>query len=249
MLNRFLAANRHLCTKLMPYLPQARTNIFNLYEEIVSRYLNSQPNRLVVDIGSGNVCPFAQNRDPRGNSRIIAVDVSEEALRNNSDVDEKRVIDITSELPFEDEEVDMVVSRSVLEHLDNPGSFVIHSHRILKKNGHFIHLFPSKFAFFALINQMLPTSLSKKILYSLFPESRGISGFPAFYNKCYYSAIKSMLEKSGFEIIDIHFGYYQSGYFSFFFPLFLLSSLCEILLRFLRIKNLCAYLLVVAKKK
>ncbi|HXX57407.1 MAG TPA: class I SAM-dependent methyltransferase [Thermodesulfovibrionales bacterium] len=249
MLNRFLAANRHLCTKLTQHLPQAKPNIFYLYEEIVSAHLNARPNQIVVDIGGGNVCPFASHRDPQGNSRIIAVDVSMDALIDNLDVDEKIVIDTREELPFRDDEVDMVVSRSVLEHLENPDRFVMHSHRILRKNGYFIHLFPSKFALFALINRMLPRTLSKKMLYLLFPESKGIGGFPAFYNKCYYSAMKSLLEKNGFELIDVHVSYFQSGYFGFFVPLFVLSSLYEIMLRFLRIKNLSAYLIVVAKKK
>lgn len=77
----------------------------------------------------------------------------------------------------------------------------------------------------------------------------GICGFPAFYDKCYYSAIKQLLGKHGFEIIEIKLSYYQSRYFNFFFPLFLISVIYEILLMVMGVKDLCAYILVVARKK
>jgi len=249
MLDRFFAINRNLCNKLEWYLPQARTKIFYLYEKIIAEYMNSKPNQVIIDVGGGGKCHFAKYKDPNADIKIISVDVSYEEMKNNRDVDEKIVANIMNGLPFEDKEVDLVVSRSVLEHLENLENFITNSKRILKKGGYFIHLFPSKFSPFALVNQMLPKDLSRKLLYFLIPESRGISGFPAFYDKCYYSAIKLLLGKHGFEIIDIHFSYYQSRYFIFFLPLFLISALYEILLRTIKIKNLCAYILVVARKK
>lgn len=42
--------------------------------------------------------------------------------------------------------------------------------------------------------------------------------------------------------------YYQSSYFAFFFTLHILSAVHEILPQVLDAKNLCAYILVVARK-
>ncbi len=251
ILNEFIKINRNLCKRVEPYLPQAKINVHSLdslYEVEVARYINSRPEQVVVDVGGGKSCSFAKCRDHAVKARIIAVDISEEEMKDNRDVDEKRVADITQDLPFDAEEVDLIVSRSVLEHLENLEAFVSNSKRALSKGGYFIHFFPSKFAPFALINQALPNKLSKELLNFLMPERKGILGFPAFYNNCYYSAIKGLLEKHDFEVIETRLSYYQSPYFSFLFPLFIVSALYEVLLYAFGVKNLCAYMLVVARK-
>lgn len=256
ILDRFFEMNRSLCRRIGRFLPQSKPiqqfeghPLFRLYEKVVVRYMNSRPNQVVLDIGGGEACTFAKYRDPAVNATIVAVDVSEKAMMNNVDVNEKKVADVTEDLSFGDQEVDLVVSRTLLEHLHNIEIFIADSNRVLKKNGYFISLFPSKFAPFALINRMLPVSLSSKLLYYLIPRGRGFTGYPAYYDRCYYSAVKSLLEKHGFEIVDVHLNYSQSHYFSFFVPLYLLSALYEIILQAVGARNLCAYVLVVARKK
>lgn len=249
MLRKFFALNRKLCEILEHYLLHKRENIFSLYEKLVAQYVNSRYKQIVIDIGGGKTCSFAKYKNPDMMPTIVAVDISAEEMRNNCDVDEKRVANIMQGIPWGDEGADLLVSRSTLEHFETLHNFIIESKRVLKKNGYFIHLFPSKFTPFAIANQMLPKKLSKKLLHLLRPESKGISGFPAFYDKCYYSAFKSLLEKNGFEIVDIHLSYYQSSYYHFFLPLFLVSAIYDIILEAIGAKNLCAYLLVVATKK
>ncbi|MBN2468464.1 MAG: class I SAM-dependent methyltransferase [Deltaproteobacteria bacterium] len=241
--------NQDGCARLERYLPQARVNIFELYAATVARYMNGKPHQTIVDVGGGKSCPFSGYRRPGTQTKIIAVDVSAEELADNEDVDEKRVANIMEHLPFEDGEVDIVVSRSVLEHLENLDLFVTEAARVLKKDGYFIHLFPSKFAPFSAINQLVPNKVAKRLLYSLHPNAKGICGFPAYYNKCFYSAIKSLLHKNGYEIVESHVSYYQASYFKFFVPFFLLIALYEIAVRFLGVKNLGAYLLIIAQKK
>jgi hypothetical protein len=147
--------------------------------------------------------------------------------------------------------VDLVVSRWVLEHLQDLEAFVTGSSRSLKKGGYSIHMFPSKFAPFALINQALPKNLSRRVFDLFVPEyqEKGIHRFPAFYDRLYYSAIKALFEKHDFEVERTHLSYWQSPYFSFFLPLFVASAFYEILLYALGLKNLCAYVVVVARKK
>ena len=248
MINKLIALNNEWCNKLERYLPQARVNIFHQYDETVARYMNSRTDQTIVDVGGGKTCSFAIHRKPDMNTKIIAVDMSQEEMENNLGVDEKKVAIIDQHLPFKDNEVDMVVSRSVLEHLKNLECFIVEANRILKKDGYFIHLFPSKFASFAIINQLLPKRLSKKIVTYFHPDTKGICGFPAYYNKCFYSSIKTLLKENGYEIANIYLSYYQASYFKFFIPLFLIMAFYEGFLQFFRAKNLCAYIMVVAKK-
>ena len=160
----------------------------------------------------------------------------------------KIVADVAQGLPFKNERVDLVVSRAVLEHLENIETFIIDSRRILKKNGYFIHLFPSEVRPFCNYQSIFTRKIIKEIIIFLNPKVRVYVGFHLFIKKCYYSAIKSLLERCDFEVVQMHFGFYQSPYFNFFVPLFLLSAIYEILLLVIGAKNLCAYILVVSKK-
>ncbi len=249
MLGKLIKANRNLCKKVESCLPQAKASIWSLYEVEVARYMNSRPEQVIVDVGGGKSCLFAKYRDPAMKAEIVAVDISEDELRENRDVDEVRVADIMQGLPFNAEEADLIVSRSVLEHLNGLEGFISNTQQTLRAGGYSIHVFPSKFAPFALINRALPKRLSKRLLDLLLPESKETCGFPAFYDNCYYSAIKALLEKHGFDVVRTYLSYYQSPYFSFFFPLYIVSASYELLIYAFGAKNLCAYVLVVAKKR
>ena len=177
--------------------------------------------------------------------------MSAEELAFNNDADEKIVFDLTSgeRIPLEDESVDMVTSSSVLEHLKNLENAVKEVSRILKPGGKFISVLPSKFALFTMINQLLPNWLARKILFAIRPETKGFCGFIAYYDHCYYPALKNLLSKHGFGNINFMFDYNQSGYFSFFVPFGLISLLWDCLMYILHMKPLCAYICFTAEKE
>jgi SAM-dependent methyltransferase len=179
----------------------------------------------------------------------VAVDASEDELLHNKDVDEIRVADVVEGLPFAPAEVDLLVTRSVLEHLPDVARFIENSARVIKPGGHCIHLFPSKFAPFALINQALPNRAAAKVVHFLRPGSENVLGFPTFYDRTYRSAITALLEDAGFSIVEETTTYAQSSYFAFLLPLFLLSAAYELLVSNLRLRNLGAYTLIVARRE
>src|SRR5919202_4143901 len=248
-LNKFIAANKRVSIGLERYLPQVRPNPFELYAERVSALLEAESPTVIADIGGGRSCTFAHLRPAGSRSRIVAVDVSAEELALNDEVDEKRVADVIEGLPFEDGELDAVVSSSLLEHLSDVEAFVSHSARVLKPGGRWIHVLPSKFAPFSLANQIIPRRFRRRVLFALLPETRGKCGFEAYYDRCYYSALIPLLERHGFEIEDVYVGYFQSWYLSFFLPAFLVSAAYELALYMLGAKNLAAYLVVSASKR
>jgi len=248
MLRRFIDANRRLSRRIEPWLPQAREDLFGVYENVVARYMNERPHQLIADVGGGKSCPFARYRYAGSGTRIVAVDVAEDEIRENHDVDETRVADIMHELPFGDGEVDLVVSRSVLEHLTDLEAFVAAAHRVLKAGGYSIHLLPSRNAPFAAINRALPPRLSRRILYFLQPQVAGICGFPAFYDHCSDSALTKVFSRQGFEVVERRISYYQSRYFDFLVPLFVLSAAYEMLVRAVGARDLAAYVMIVARK-
>lgn len=163
-------------------------------------------------------------------------------------MDEKIVADITKKIPLDSDSVDMVTSASVLEHLENLESAVVEVSRILKKGGYFISVLSSKFALFSVINQCLPSAISRKILFAMHPETKGICGFKAYYNNCYYKAMEKLLKKHDFKNIEFSFMYNQSTYFSFFLPFAILSCSWDYLMYKLNLKNFCSHIMFVAEK-
>jgi len=124
MLQAFFNLNRSVCRAIRPYLPQARENLFAKYEETVVRYMGHRADQIVIDIGGGKSCPFAKHANAEARTTIVALDISAEELRSNADVTLKVVGDLTGRMPMGNETADLIVSRSVLEHLEDLDSFM-----------------------------------------------------------------------------------------------------------------------------
>ena len=243
----FFALNKQACGYLKPLLPHARAALRERFGLIVTGCLSTlRDGAVVVDVGGGKRSRFM--RRATDSVKVLALDVSAEELRDNDDVDAKVVADAVQSLPFRQGGVDLIVSSSVLEHLPGTEAFIQHASAALRAGGYFIHLFPCRYAPFALLNQLLPHRSARKILQFFRPGSEGRLGFRAFYDQCYPSAMRRLLNEAGFDEVDIHVAYYQSSYFAFFLPLFVLSVLYELCVYALGVQDLCAYALVVARK-
>lgn len=242
---RFLALNRRCADHLEARLPHA-VDLHALWTARVSDLLNARPGQVVVDAGGGKASSFAANRRSPG-TRIIAVDISEEEMRSNTDVDEKRVANIVQNLPFENGEVDLLVSRSTVEHLHDVEGFMRNCRRVMKDGGYIVHDLPCKNAPFALANRVLPPRVTKALLRLFMPWSEGILGFPAYYDRCSPAAMMRLVEDCGFEVEEVMVSWYQARYFDFLFPLFVLNVCYELTVRALGMRELCACFVVVAR--
>jgi SAM-dependent methyltransferase len=136
----------------------------------------------VVDVGGGRSCAFAAVIPRDRGIRIVAVDISPEELARNSDVDETRVADVAQGLPFGVGEVDLVVTRTLLEHVNGVAPAVRHIGRILKPNGTTLHLIPGRYSLFGLAARLLPFGPLKWLLHAVRPETRGQVEFPVYYD-------------------------------------------------------------------
>lgn len=243
-LQNFFNANREIARPLLAYLPQGPALAFIKFKEVVQNYINLQKNQVILDIGGGRQCSFSANKPVT--TRLICLDISQEQLDQNQDADVRLLADATQEIPLPDNSVDLVVSRAVMEHLDSPQAFLHHSYRVMKPGGYAIHVFPCKFAPFAMINRLLPSALGRKVLFKFQPGMQGKGGFPAYYRKCYYTGIKKIFSEAGFIIKDMQLFHSQSVYFDFFLPMFLVVALYEIVT--MPVKDLASFMLVVAQK-
>ncbi len=247
-LHTFIGANRRCCDPLAAVLPHTRVDVFTRYSDTVARTIARRPGQLVADVGAGHVAPYAAGLPVLGRTRIVGIDLSLQTMEGNDALDEKRVADVVAEgIPFPDAEVDIVTSRSVLEHLSNVELLIGETARVLKQGGYSIHLFSGGLSHVALINRMIPEKLAREMLYALHPTSRGVGGQPTVYDRCHYRAVKRMFEGNGFDQVDIYASF-GSDYFYFLVPLFLLESLYLVALQTLRVRSLAVSYLVLARR-
>lgn len=249
-LSAFFAWNRKLRVLIERVLPESfLVNLHRRYEKVVAERVNSRADQLIIDIGGGKMCPYQRFINDPDRQTIISIDNSEEELQQNQDVAFRVVSDAVQSIPLRSKTIDLLSSRSVLEHLDDVDRYLHNCADVLKEDGLLIHSLPCKFAPFALINQILPNKVAQGILYYFQPQWEQECGFKAYYNHCYYSGIKSLLEENGFEMVSVEFRYYQAIYFDFFVPLYLWFLLYDLIVSTLGIKNLSCQMLFVARKR
>ena len=250
LLTGVVACNRKISRALEARLPAAFTrHLHTLYKFEVADLVNRRPGQVVLDIGGGKECPFLPFVEEPARHLVVAVDYSADELRLNPDLRTKVVADAASrEFPFGDGSADLVVSRSVVEHLPDNKVFFENCARVLRPGGMLVHTFPCKFAPFSLVNQLLPNRLTRRLLAYFHPEWQDECGFVAYYDHCYHSAIRQVIESSGFRNPRFSFRYYQSIYFNFCFPIFALLLVYDLVVWSLRIRNLACAMLVTAER-
>ena len=243
-LHNYITKNREISRRVSTYLPTRKIDPFNDYEDTVTKVIKQIKNPLVLDIGGGKQCFLASHTDC--DSRNICLDLQMRQLCANYDANYLIMGDALS-IPLSDDCVDLVISRSFIEHVPSVETLFKETNRVLKKGGYLISVFPSKFAIFAIINQLFPEYLSKKALHHLVSTRDNELGFNAYYDKCYFTGINSLLNKNNYKVVDIKDYHFSSAYFEFFLPLFLISCIYEICTQ--PFKNLASYLLIIAKKE
>jgi len=118
----------------------------------------------------------------------------------------------------------------------------------LRPGGALIAQFPSSLAPFAIINKLLPQKTKKTLLETLIPTKVDEVGYNVYYDKCRYSSFKAAAERCGFQVEYYLPSYMSSDYFTWFFPLFLLSQLLDIARLIFGTKDMASYNLFVLRR-
>jgi SAM-dependent methyltransferase len=246
VLRRFVAANVGLsrATERRLDLPTDKT-LWRRFETQAGEAIRDlPPGGVAVDLGGGRRCVYAGQLEPGQDARLVAVDVSREELALNTDVAETHVADVSDRLPFEDESVDLILSRALLEHVDGVPRAVSEMGRVLRPGGQTLHLIPGRYSLFGTVARVLPFKPLLAVVHAVMPWTRGQVEFDVHYDHCYPQAMERMFREAGFREVDVSVTWAQPGYFEAAYPLFLLHAGYEWLTRRLRARRLAAYMLV-----
>jgi SAM-dependent methyltransferase len=241
----FVSANRRLSRRLTPS-HWIHANNFSMYRKCGMILLAQPELKRVADVGAGKSWMFPADMKERFGVHLIGLEIDEDELRQNTVVDEKIVCDVTKSIPVEG--IDLITAYSGVEHFRDNQAFLHNAHRALVPGGYLIAQFPSSLAPFALLNRVLPRRVARGLVHELVPGSAGECGFKAYYNGTRYSLFKKMAENAGFEVDYYYPTYFSSDYFGFFVPLYLLSTLYDLIRFGLGVRDLSSYNLFVLRK-
>jgi ubiquinone/menaquinone biosynthesis C-methylase UbiE len=201
-----------------------------------------------VDLGGGRSCVYASAVPRDRGVRLVAVDISAEELAHNADADVTMVADVARALPFSDGEVDLLVSRVVLEHVDGVPAAIANIHRVLKPGGRTIHFVPGRYATFALAARLLPFKPLLRLLHFAIPGSVGVVEFDVYYDQTDPVALERLFRAAGFREVTVTWTSAQADYFKSFLPAYVLVAAYQTVVRALGLRRLAAYVMVDARR-
>ena len=209
---RLRSINLALCRRIHWRLPAAfREHLAPVYQQMVLYLAQRLESGTIMDIGAGFIAPVSGATGLPSGIDVIGLDLSHEALANNLDVDYRLAADACKPWPVADASIDIVISRSVIEHLQDTETFARECHRVLKPGGYSVHLLPGRNAPFSLLNRLLPNSIANRLLLWAFPDKIDELGFPAYYQNCSYPKLVRLFEDNGLELELSRLRYYQAS--------------------------------------
>jgi 2-polyprenyl-6-hydroxyphenyl methylase/3-demethylubiquinone-9 3-methyltransferase len=214
-----------LQTRLTSALDQFLPSRYRVYgrryyrETLVPRYLVY--GQTVYDVGGGANPFLALETKARLGARVVGIDISASELERapEGSYDETRCADIAEFRGAGD--ADIIICQSVLEHVRDVRAAFHSLASILRPGGRALLFVPNRNAPFARLNRLLPERVKRGVLFSLYPQKRPTSGFPAYYDRCTPRDFRGLAEECGLAVeAEEHF--YICSYFFGILPAYVL---------------------------
>jgi ubiquinone/menaquinone biosynthesis C-methylase UbiE len=215
---------------------------YRIFEAEVRRLL--RPEHTLLDAGCGRTAPvLARYQGQAG--RLIGVDAVE--FHSRIDGIELHRCDL-AHMPLEDNCVDIIMARSVMEHVTDPAAVYAEAHRVLKPGGHFIFLTANLWDYASIIARLVPNRFHPWIVNKT--EGRDEQDvFPIAYRTNTRAAVNKWCRKAGFEPVSFSYLGQHPSYFMFNGFLFLLATGYEKFIRKMPgLKFLEGWILVTLRK-
>ena len=206
-----------------------------------------KPGLRVLDVGGGKRPAISPARKQELGLYVLGLDVSAEELTQAPPgaYDQTIVGDVAAtRIPGQ---YDLVFSRAVLEHVQDPAGAIANLASVLVPGGVMAHVMPCRNAPFAIVNRALGNRTARQLLFAIFPEKQENSGFLAHYHHCTPTRLSRICRQAGLEVVDLT-PYYNSGYTSFFAPLYTVEMLRQALMCSLRLEDFAEGFSIVAQK-
>ncbi len=236
----FTSRDRAKCQELFKKYYGDRKFHDALYRDLIRKHL--RPGSRILDAGYGRYMTFCKELS----SSAVAFGAD---LEPTLDTDNSRapfgVRADVGRLPYARESFDMVISRSVVEHLADPPAVFREFTRVLRPGGSVVLITPNKYDYVSLIAAATPCWVHKSLVSKIFqvPED---DVFPTLYRANTTRALTKAMQSVGLVPKEVRLINHYPAYLMFSPILFRLGVLYERLtsleaLRQLRGSILCVF--------
>lgn len=164
------------------------------YRDFVSGYL--RPSVSLLDFGAGRGA-VPEHRFRGLVARTSGVDI-DNAVLENTYLDDAKVMSPTAPIPYDDNSFDVVISANVLEHVQDPDSVFDEIHRVLKPGGFFVFQTPNRSHYVPALARMTP-----HFVHLWVNGRRGVDDrdtFPTVYRANTPAMIRRLAQRHNFQI-------------------------------------------------
>ncbi len=188
------------------------------HESISANHLKGHA--VVCDVGGGKHPTIDPAKKLSLSLKVVGLDIDRHELANapTGAYDDVICADICAYRG--DENFDLVISNSVLEHVKSGADAMRGIASLLKPGGRAVLLVPCRKALYARVNVLLPERWKRRLLYAILPGAKTHCGFPAYYDHCTPGEMSRIAERVSLRTVEVK-AFYHSPYYSFFFPLYL----------------------------
>jgi SAM-dependent methyltransferase len=215
---------------------------YRLLDDEVGRLL--PPGGTLLDAGCGRGAPVLRQYLGRA-GHLIGVDL----VDFRGETHGMRLIQSDlAHIDVASKSVDIVMSRSVMEHVADPQAVYQEMHRVLKPGGHFVFLTPNLWDYASLVARCVPNRLHPWIVART--EGRAEEDvFPIQYRTNTRRAVHRWAATTGFDVVSFRYLGQYPNYFLFNGALFLIATGYEkVLARFESLAFLRGWIFAVLRK-
>jgi SAM-dependent methyltransferase len=238
----FRDVDRKQCERLFEKYYAGKKFSRGQYKELIERHV--VPGGRLLDAGCGRYLEFS--RELASNVQVVGIDL-EEQLDTRNGLSPFAVRGNLESLPFSADSFDLIISRSVVEHLEKPLDVFQEFHRVLKPGGKVILSTPNKYDYVSIVAALTPYRWHR-LMVSMMTGVREDDVFPTLYRANSLSSLGSQLRAAGFKERVLKAINHYPSYLMFSPALFRLGALYEKLTSLACLENLRGTLLCVFEK-
>lgn len=200
----------------------------------------------VVEAGCGRTAPLLRKLQGRAR-RLVGIDPVQ--FRLDDDLEGVELVQGSiDDTGLESGSVDLVLSRALMEHLENPRRAFAEIQRVLRPGGRYVFLVPNLGDYGTIAAWLIPNRLHPSVVKAV--EGRALEDtFPAYFRCSTRGSIQNLCDSTGLELVSCGYLGQYPAYLQFNGLLFWLGTWYEKLIsRFHALRFLRGWLLVEVRK-
>lgn len=237
----FTEKDRRKCEQLWDKYYAGRKFCRTLYRDTILKHL--RPGQRVLDAGCGRYIEFAKELP---GVELVGLDL-ESTLETRNERSPYGLCGDLDHLPFRSESFDLIISRSVVEHLEHPPAVFREFSRVLRPGGKVILSTPNRYDYVSVVAALTPYRWHRRFVSKVVGVDED-DVFPTLYRANTLSALGKALKEAGLVERELDAINHYPVYLMFSPVLFRLGVLYEKLTSLRLLRSLRGSLLCVFEK-